>query len=107
MGGQIFTLGSAAPQKHGHQADPGKDKKKARRAEAGADMSPRVGFAPEAVMSDEDDWDFAGADDAKMKSGRLTFDNQTLPTARGDIPRVLIEGRPDRTRCMGLALCRD
>jgi hypothetical protein len=38
MGGQIFTLGSAEPQKHGHakrnQADPGKDKKKTRRAEA-------------------------------------------------------------------------
>jgi hypothetical protein len=32
MGGQIFTLALAAPQKHGHakrdQADPGKDKKK-------------------------------------------------------------------------------
>jgi hypothetical protein len=34
MGRQIFTLASAAPQKHGHQADPGKDKKKTRRAEA-------------------------------------------------------------------------
>jgi hypothetical protein len=38
MGGQIFTLAAAAPQKHGHakrdQADPGKDKKKTRRAEA-------------------------------------------------------------------------
>ena len=38
MDGQIFTLGLAAPQKHGHakrdQADPGKDKKKTRRAEA-------------------------------------------------------------------------
>jgi hypothetical protein len=34
MGGQIFTLAPAAPQKHGHQADPGKDKKKTRRAEA-------------------------------------------------------------------------
>jgi len=38
MGGQIFTLALAAPQKHGHakrdQADPGKGKKKTRRAEA-------------------------------------------------------------------------
>jgi hypothetical protein len=34
MDGQIFTLGLAAPQKHGHQADPGKDKKKTRPAEA-------------------------------------------------------------------------
>jgi hypothetical protein len=34
MGGQIFTMAAAAPQKHGHQADPGKDKKKTRRAEA-------------------------------------------------------------------------
>jgi hypothetical protein len=38
MGGQIFTLGSAEPKKHAHakrdQADPGKDKKKTRRAEA-------------------------------------------------------------------------
>jgi hypothetical protein len=37
MGGQIFTLALAAPQKHGakrDQADPGKDKKKTRRAEA-------------------------------------------------------------------------
>jgi hypothetical protein len=38
MGGQIFTLGSAEPQKHGHakrdQADPGKDEKKTHRAEA-------------------------------------------------------------------------
>jgi len=34
MDGQIFTLGLAAPQKQGHQADPGKDKKKTRRAEA-------------------------------------------------------------------------
>jgi hypothetical protein len=38
MGGQIFTLALAAPQKHGHakrdQADPGKDKEKTRRAEA-------------------------------------------------------------------------
>src|ERR1700686_1234991 len=34
MDGQIFTLGLATPQKHAHQADPGKDKKKTRRAEA-------------------------------------------------------------------------
>jgi len=38
MGGHIFTLASAAPQKHGRakrdQAHPGKDKKKTRRAEA-------------------------------------------------------------------------
>jgi hypothetical protein len=37
MDGQIFTLAAAAPQKHGpkrDQADPGKDKKKTRRAEA-------------------------------------------------------------------------
>jgi hypothetical protein len=27
MDGQIFKLELAAPQKHGHQADPGKDKK--------------------------------------------------------------------------------
>jgi hypothetical protein len=33
MGGQIFTLASAAPQKR-DQAEPGKDKKKTRRAEA-------------------------------------------------------------------------
>jgi hypothetical protein len=78
MGGQIFTLGSAAPQKHGHQADPGKDKKKTRRAEAGADMSPRVGFAPEAVMSDQDDWEFSGADDACQVNG-LTLDYAGQP----------------------------
>jgi len=35
MDGQIFTLELAAPQMHGHQADPGKDKKKTRRTEAG------------------------------------------------------------------------
>jgi hypothetical protein len=44
MDGQIFKLELAAPQKHGHQADPGKDKKKTRRAEAAglasADLSP-------------------------------------------------------------------
>jgi hypothetical protein len=44
MDGQIFKLGLAAPQKHGHQADPGKDKKKTRRAKAAglasADLSP-------------------------------------------------------------------
>ena len=37
MGGQIFTLASAAPQKHGpkcDQADLGKDKKKTRRVKA-------------------------------------------------------------------------
>jgi hypothetical protein len=38
MGGQIFALESAAPQKDGHakrdQADPGKDKTKTRRTEA-------------------------------------------------------------------------
>jgi hypothetical protein len=34
MDGQIFKLELAAPQKHGYQADPGKDKKKTRRAEA-------------------------------------------------------------------------
>jgi hypothetical protein len=38
MGGPIFTLAAAAPQKHGHakrdQANPGKDQKKTRRAEA-------------------------------------------------------------------------
>jgi hypothetical protein len=34
MDGQIFKLELAAPQKQGHQADPGKDKKKTRRAEA-------------------------------------------------------------------------
>ena len=47
MGGQIFTLASAAPQKHGHakrdQADPSRDKKKTRRAEA-AGLRRRGGF---------------------------------------------------------------
>jgi hypothetical protein len=34
MDGQILKLELAAPQKHRYQADPGKDKKKTRRAEA-------------------------------------------------------------------------
>jgi hypothetical protein len=38
----------AAPQKHGHQADPGKDKKKTRRAEpAGLSPRPRCRLSPQ------------------------------------------------------------
>jgi hypothetical protein len=48
MDGQIFTLELAAPEKHGHQADPGKDKKKTRRAEAaGLRSAPRCERGPE------------------------------------------------------------
>src|ERR1700689_5408077 len=93
MGGQIFTLGSAAPQKHGHakrdQADPGKDKKKSRRAEAGADMRPRTGYAPEAVMSDQDDWEFAGADDAKAEIRAAV--GYLLPGATGGIRGDIVQ----------------
>jgi hypothetical protein len=32
----------------------------------GGNLSLRICDASEAVMSDEDDWDFAGADDAKI-----------------------------------------
>jgi hypothetical protein len=43
MDGQISKLELAAPQTHRHQADPGKDKKKTRRAEAaGLRSAPEV-----------------------------------------------------------------
>jgi hypothetical protein len=92
MDGQIFTLGLAAPQKHGHQADPAKDKKKTRRAEAGADMSPRIGYAPEAAISDRDDWEFSGADDAKaeIRAAVGYLLRGTTGGARGDITQAII-----------------
>jgi hypothetical protein len=55
-------------------------------------MSPRTGDAPEAVRSDQDDWEFSGADDAKAKIhaavGYLL--RGTAGGARGDIVQAII-----------------
>jgi hypothetical protein len=66
--------------------------KKTRQVEsAGADVSPRIGYAPEAVMSDQDDWEFSGADDAKAEIRAAV--GYLLPGAtggiRGDIVQVI------------------
>jgi hypothetical protein len=55
-------------------------------------MSPRIGYAPEAAMSDDDDWDFAGTDDAKMTiraAVRYLLKGAT-DGARSDIVREII-----------------
>jgi hypothetical protein len=55
-------------------------------------MSPRVGYAPEAAMSDQDDWEFSGADDAKAEIGaavRYLLGDAT-GAAHGDIVQAII-----------------
>jgi len=59
---------------------------------AGADMSPRTGYTPEAVMSDQDDWEFSDEDDAKAEiraAVRYLLGGAT-GGARGDIVQAII-----------------
>ena len=54
------------------------------------DMSPRIGDAPEAVMSD--DWEFSGADDAKaeIRAAVGYLLRGATGGARGDIVQAII-----------------
>jgi hypothetical protein len=86
---QEHRLKTGRPQLAAHRKSEGKRRQV---ESAGADMSPRVGDAPEAAMSDQDDWEFAGADDAEAEIpaavgyllGGATGD------ARGDIVQAII-----------------
>jgi hypothetical protein len=52
-------------------------------------------YASGAVMSDDDDWDFAGADDAKATiRAAVRYCCEVLPTA----PAVISCSAPDRER---------
>jgi len=58
-----------------------------------ADAGPENTSASEAVISDEDDWDFAGADDAKLMilaAVRYLLDNASA-SDRGDVVAEIIE----------------
>jgi hypothetical protein len=61
---QARRFEAACPQLAAHRKSQGKTRQV---ESAGADMSPRTGYAPAAVMSDQDDWEFSGADDAKAE----------------------------------------
>jgi hypothetical protein len=55
-------------------------------------MNPRTGYAPEAVISDQDDWEFSGADAAKAKiraAVRYLLQG-TTDGIRGDIVQGII-----------------
>jgi hypothetical protein len=86
---QEQRLETARPQLAAHRKSQGKTRQV---ESAGADMSPRIGGAPEAVMSDQDDWEFSDADDAKAEIraavGYLLRD--ATGGARGDIVQAII-----------------
>ena len=54
--------------------------------------SPRIRYASGAAMSDDDDWDFAGADDAKMtiRAAIRYLLKGATGGARGDIVQEII-----------------
>jgi hypothetical protein len=56
------------------------------------DMSPGIGDAPEATMSDHDDWEFSGADDAKaeIRAAVRYLLQGTTDGIRGDIVQGII-----------------
>jgi hypothetical protein len=55
-------------------------------------MSPRIGYAPEAAISDQNDWEFAGADGAKaeIRAAVGYLLRGTTGGARGDITQAII-----------------
>jgi hypothetical protein len=86
---QAPRLETTRPQLAAHRKSQGKT----RQVEpAGADMSPRTGCAPEAVISDQDDWEFSGADDAKaeIRAAVGYLLRGTTGGARGDIVHAII-----------------
>jgi hypothetical protein len=86
---QEYRLETACPQLAAHR----KNQRKTRQVEsAGADMSPRTGYAPEAVMSDQDDWEFSGAEDAKaeIRAAVRYLLQGTTDGIRGDIVQGII-----------------
>ena len=59
---------------------------------SGADPSPRIRYASGAAASDDDDWDFVGADDAKMtiRAAIRYLLKGATGGARGDIVQEII-----------------
>jgi hypothetical protein len=82
-------LETARPQRAAHRKSQGKTRQV---ESAGADMSPRMGHAPEAVMSDQDDWEFSGAEDAKaeIRAAVGYLLRGATGGARGDITQAII-----------------
>ena len=82
-------LETARPQLAAHRKSQGKTR---RIESAAADMSPQIGYAPEAVMSDHDDWEFSGADDAKaeIRAAVGYLLRGATGGARGDITQAII-----------------
>ena len=82
-------LETASPQRAAHRKSQGKTRQV---ESAGADMSPRTGYAPAAVMSDQDDWEFSGADDAKaeIRAAVGYLLRGATGGARGDIVQAII-----------------
>jgi hypothetical protein len=82
-------LETACPQLAAHHKNP----RKTRQVESeGANMSVRAGYAPEAIMSDQDDWEFSGADDAKeeIRAAVRYLLQGTTDGIRGDIVQGII-----------------
>jgi hypothetical protein len=82
-------LETARPQLAAHRKNQGKTRQF---ESAGAGMSPRIGHAPEAVMSDQDDWKFSGAEDAKaeIRAAVGYLLRGATGGARGDITQAII-----------------
>jgi hypothetical protein len=82
-------LETAYPQLAAHHKNP----RKTRQLEsAGANMSLPTGYAPEASMSDQDDWEFSGPDDAKaeIRAAVGYLLQGTTDGIRGDIVQGII-----------------
>jgi len=58
----------------------------------GRGPSPRIGYAPGAAMSDQDDWEFSGADDAKaeIRAAVGYLLRGATGSARSDIAQAII-----------------
>jgi hypothetical protein len=86
---QEHRLETARPQLAAHCKSQGKTRQV---ESAGADMSPRIDYAPEAAMSDQDDWEFAGTDDAKaeIRAAVGYLLRGATGGARGDIVQEII-----------------
>jgi hypothetical protein len=86
---QEHRLETARPQLAAHR----KSQRKTRQVEsASAAMSPRTDYAPEAVMSDQDNWEFSGADEAKaeIRAAVRYLLRGATGGARGDIVQEII-----------------
>jgi hypothetical protein len=86
---QAPRLETARPQLAAYRKSQGKTRQV---ASAGADMIPRTGYAPDAVMSDQDEWEFSGADDAKaeIRAAVGYLLRGATGGARGDIVQAII-----------------